>query len=104
MSLSFRLTGATGILLFYNHLPDKQLVVRPNEHTDHCGFGGDGMIMDGEIVEAAKAVVLKKQRGEDEVDEGREKTIQEMAANQKKIVMKMEMLEKKLDAILSRIK
>ena len=36
--LFHKLTGATGILLFYKFLPNKKLVIRPNERRRECGF------------------------------------------------------------------
>lgn len=34
--LFHRITGATGILLFYTFLPDKKLVFKPNSYKDAC--------------------------------------------------------------------
>ena len=36
--LFHRVTGATGILLFYNYLPDKRLKFKPNLNKNDC-FG-----------------------------------------------------------------
>merc|ERR1719430_330099 len=54
-----RFTGAQDILLFYNYLPEKQLVIRPNSKSEDClkvvRIGED-------IVRAAKSIIVDKEK------------------------------------------
>eukprot|EP00092_Neocalanus_flemingeri_P024278 GFUD01026328.1.p1 GENE.GFUD01026328.1~~GFUD01026328.1.p1 ORF type:complete len:1070 (+),score=218.12 GFUD01026328.1:113-3322(+) len=57
--ISHKITGATGILLFYSWLPEKKLKLTPNKTNQlcHC-FATE--TMGQEIIESAKAIVVKK--------------------------------------------
>lgn len=57
--ISHKITGATGILLFYTWLKTKQLKLQPNKSNDLCScFAIE--LMGKEVIESAKAVVIKK--------------------------------------------
>jgi len=103
-----RVTGAQGILLFYNFLPDKHLTIKPNSKTYNCikvEKIGD------EIVEAAKSIILKQQKDNGNGDnlhqlEERNKDIEqkfeEAAVNNKILVKKVSDLERKIDLLLTK--
>ena len=67
-----KITGATGILLFYNFLPEKKLTVKPNQdkHDFNCL---KVKIMDESIIKAAKKIVMNKSAKHDENTELRER-------------------------------
>ncbi len=88
--LFHRITGATGILLFYNYLPDKRLTFKPNRPEDRC-LGV--RIMDEATVAAAKNIVLKK-RAEEEREE-------EEASKARAFDQRLVKVEEKLEQILS---
>merc|ERR1711971_977985 len=54
-----RLTGAQGILLFYNYLPDKCLTVKPNENSNSC-VKIESLTSD--ILEAARRIIIRKEK------------------------------------------
>ena len=53
------MTGAQGILLFYNYLPDKCLTVRPNENSNSC-VKIESLTSD--ILEAARRIIIQKEK------------------------------------------
>ena len=55
-SLTHKLTGATGILIFYSILPEKTLTLYPNKSTGLmcCGRRGSAMDLPREILDSAK--------------------------------------------------
>ena len=57
------MTGAQGILLFYNYLPDKCLSVRPNENSNSC-VKIESLTSD--ILEAARRIIIRKEKSEHE--------------------------------------
>ena len=57
--VSDRLTGAQGILLFYNYLPDKCLTVKPNENSNSC-VKIESLTSD--ILEAARRIIIRKEK------------------------------------------
>lgn len=57
--LSGRLTGAHGILLFYNYLPDKCLRVKPNENSNNCVKIEN---LTSDILEAARRIIIRKEK------------------------------------------
>lgn len=59
MLFSGRLTGAQGILLFYNYLPDKCLTVKPNENTNNC-VKIESLTSD--ILDAARRIIIRKEK------------------------------------------
>lgn len=102
----FRVTGAQGILLFYNFLPDKHLTIKPNSKTYSClkvEKVGD------EIVDAAKSIILRKQKEDLMINpdvEARNKEIDQKfeaaAASNKILVDKISDLERKIDLLLKK--
>jgi len=101
-----RVTGAQGILLFYNFLPDKHLTIKPNSKTYSClkvEKVGD------EIVDAAKSIILRKQKEDVMINpdvEARNKEIDQKfeaaAASNKILVDKISDLERKIDLLLKK--
>jgi len=101
-----RVTGAQGILLFYNFLPDKHLTIKPNSKTYTCmkvEKVGD------EIIDAAKSIILRKQKKDVGVDQETEERNQEIdqkfeaaAASNKILVQKVSDLERKIDLLLNK--
>ena len=75
-ALFHRLTGASGILLFFDHLPDKRVTFFPNHEYPLCGCLGRRDDEDGHreinfhpsIMEDAKAVALAKVAAKDGVE------------------------------------
>ena len=57
--ISHKITGATEILLFYSRLPDKVLRLKPNKNNNLCSCLAMET-MGKEVIESAKAVVVKK--------------------------------------------
>merc|ERR1719430_531407 len=102
-----RVTGAQGILLFYNFLPDKHLTIKPNSKTYSClkvEKVGD------EIVDAAKSIILRKQKEDvttnQDVEERNKEIDQKFeaaAASNKILVDKISELERKIDLLLKKI-
>ena len=100
------MTGAQGILLFYNFLPDKHLTIKPNSKTYTCmkvEKVGD------EIIDAAKSIILRKQKKDGGVDQETEERNQEIdqkfeeaAASNKILVQKVSDLERKIDLLLNK--
>ncbi|XP_040572206.1 transient receptor potential cation channel subfamily A member 1 homolog [Lepeophtheirus salmonis] len=62
-----RVTGATGILLFYSFLPDKKLTIKPNEKLNGCPCFKIHS-MDRSIISSAKKIVLSKKFKEQTVE------------------------------------
>jgi hypothetical protein len=104
--LIFRVTGAQGILLFYNFLPDKHLTIKPNSKSYNCikvEKVGD------EIIDAAKSIILRKQKKDDGGDQEMEERnkeidqrLEEAAVSNKILVKKVSDLEKKIDLLLNK--
>jgi len=102
-----RVTGAQGILLFYNFLPDKHLTIKPNSTNYNCikvEKVGD------EIINAAKSIILKKQKEESNGNQENEKQNQELdrkiseaMAENKNLVKKVSDLERKIDLLLTKL-
>eukprot|EP00092_Neocalanus_flemingeri_P107521 GFUD01138001.1.p1 GENE.GFUD01138001.1~~GFUD01138001.1.p1 ORF type:complete len:221 (+),score=59.42 GFUD01138001.1:47-664(+) len=103
-----RVTGAQGILLFYNFLPDKHLTIKPNSKSYNCikvEKVGD------EIIDAAKTIILRKQKEDGSGDtqqqvEERNKEIEQRfedaAVTNKILVKKVSDLEKKIDMLINK--
>jgi len=97
-------TGATGILLFYNFLPDKKLVVKPNQDRDDCCGFLQLNCMDESIVSSAKAI-LSRQLKEERVsnqdsssdDNNRLQTLESLVSAQDENIRR---LEQKIDRLL----
>ncbi|CAB4067884.1 TRPA1 [Lepeophtheirus salmonis] len=62
-----KVTGATGILLFYSFLPDKKLTIKPNEKLNGCPCFKIHS-MDRSIISSAKKIVLSKKFKEQTVE------------------------------------
>ncbi|QQP57720.1 Transient receptor potential cation channel protein painlesslike, partial [Caligus rogercresseyi] len=62
-----KVTGATGILLFYSFLPDKKLKIRPNEKRDGCPCFKIHDLDRG-IISSAKKIVLNRQYKEQNIE------------------------------------
>ena len=108
-----KITGAQGILLFYNYLPERQLVLRPNARSQDClrvvTIGRD-------IVEAAKVIVLTKEKEERRGREGEvgelarlgerslalERKVEEARGENRQLVDKITSLENKIDFLIQR--
>merc|ERR1719278_618930 len=62
-----RLTGAQDILLFYNYLPEKRLVLKPNSKNEDClkvvRIGED-------IVKSAKTIIMDREKASKHGKEG----------------------------------
>ena len=93
--ISHRITGATGILLFYTFLPDKVWRIEPNKHRNTCTcWNIEDM---GEVIEAAKNIVVKKNQAMVEEDNS------EMALRMRKVEEGQEKIEKQMDEISDKI-
>ena len=99
--ISHKITGATGILLFYSWLPDKLLRLQPNKNNNLCScFAIE--TMGKEVIESAKAVVVKKaqnlQAVSDATDVG--ERMKKLEENQEAIQGQIEEISSKIDLIL----
>lgn len=105
-SLFHTLTGASGLLLFYDRLPDKTVTFYPNHEPPFCGcLGGAGSSGEPDfhpsILEAAKAVVLAKAHADEAGDAKRrlertEKLVMELKAQNAAVVAKLDQILGKL--------
>merc|ERR1719266_2295850 len=111
-----RLTGAQDILLFYNYLPEKKLVLKPNSKNEDClkvvRIGED-------IVKAAKTIVLDREKTLKHGKEGRgieeklaqlnerskavERQLKESRKENKNLSEKITSLEQKIDLLIYRM-
>ena len=92
-----RLTGAQGILLFYNYLPDKCLVVKPNQNRNNC-VKIESLTTD--ILDAARKIIIHQQKNtDDKVAEFTylEDKVVELTSSNQKLHEKVECLEMKID-------
>ena len=100
-----RLSGARGVLLFYNFLPERQLVVRPNVDQQSCVRVEQ---LGSEIIRAAKEIVLRKERQtgtneeRDKMSEMEKKLDHSSVANQT-LTRKIAELEGKIDLLLQKL-
>merc|ERR1712211_61812 len=85
-----RFTGAQDILLFYNYLPEKQLVLKPNSKSEDClkvvRIGED-------IVRAAKSIIVDKEKVAKHGKEGQGGVEEELA----KLSERSKMVERQLE-------
>merc|ERR1719391_982503 len=94
-----RLTGAQDILLFYNYLPEKQLVLKPNSKNEDClkvvRIGED-------IVKAAKTIVLDREKALKHGKEGWavERQLEESRRENNGLSDKITSLEQKIDLLI----
>ena len=99
--ISHKFTGATGILLFYSWLKTKQWKIQPNKNTAFCSCLATE-VMGKEVIEAAKAVVIKKSQSsvvqDDENLNGRLRKLEE---KQDSLQVQLTDLSAKLDTILN---
>merc|ERR1719348_4281 len=97
--ISHKITGATGILLFYTWLKTKQLKIHPNKNNDICScFASE--TMGKEVIESAKAVVVKKAQAALNVETNLTQKISKLEEKQDQIQEQMNDLSSKLDLIL----
>ncbi|TRY61355.1 hypothetical protein TCAL_01796 [Tigriopus californicus] len=89
-----KVTGATGILLFYKFLPDKRLRLTPNERKHDCNCL-QIELMEESIIASAKNIINKKHVPQD--------VEQRVAQMENKIESRIKTLEDKIDLLLSRI-
>ena len=96
-SLFVRLTGAQGILLFYNYLPDKCLTVKPNQNSNSC-VKIESLASD--ILDAARKIVIRKEKGGDGSSAGSsevEKKLSSLTSANEQLRQKVTRLEQKID-------
>lgn len=99
--VSHKLTGATGILLFYTWLKTKQLSIKPNKNNALCSCLAME-VMGKEVIESAKAVVVKK--AQDAIDDGELKVSEKLTNLEEKqdsLQKQMSELSTKLDMVLT---
>lgn len=90
--ISHKITGATGILLFYSMLPSKTMKIQPNKRNYSCIAS---RLMSAEVIQASKAIVIKK------MEERRWKTEKVDLENQiDGLKGKVESMEDKLNKIM----
>eukprot|EP00095_Tigriopus_kingsejongensis_P003020 maker-scaffold170_size291898-snap-gene-1.40 protein:Tk03020 transcript:maker-scaffold170_size291898-snap-gene-1.40-mRNA-1 annotation:"transient receptor potential cation channel subfamily a member 1-like" len=91
--LFHKITGGSGVLLFYNVLPSKRLRFKPNERTGSCGLLAS-KVMDQKIITSAKNVILRQRA-----------TIVEdhVAKLERKFDQRMDSLELKLDTLINKL-
>ena len=92
-----RLTGARGILLFYNFLPDKHLTLKPNLNKNSCLKIEN---LSSDILDAAKKIIVNKQKSKGDANENTEELeakIDQLSSDNKQLRQKMSGLEQKLD-------
>ena len=95
--ISHKITGATGILLFYSWLPDKLLRLQPNKNNNLCScFAIE--TMGKEVIDSAKAVVVKK--AQQSVTENESADVVE---RMKKLENNQEVIQGQIDEISSKI-
>ena len=102
-NISHKITGATGILLFYSWLPDKELKLTPNKNNQLCSCAAIES-MGQEIIESAKSVVVKKVQDAISKDESEmAEKMRNMEENQKRMQNQITEISSKLDLIISAI-
>ena len=99
--ISHKFTGATGILLFYSWLKTKQWKIQPNKNTAFCSCLATE-VMGKEVIEAAKAVVIKKsQNAVVKNEENLDGRLRKLEQNQNSLQNQLNDLSAKLDTILN---
>ena len=102
--ISHKITGATGILLFYTWLPDKLLRIKPNKNNNLCScFAIE--TMGREVIDSAKAVVVKKAQKSIRQDEGADvvERMKKLEDHQETIQGQIEEISNKIDLLLHAI-
>lgn len=102
--ISHKITGATGILLFYSWLPDKLLRIKPNKNNNLCScFAIE--TMGKEVIDSAKAVVVKKAQSLVTENEATNvlNRMKKLEDNQEAIQGQIEEISSKIDLILNAI-
>jgi len=100
--ISNKITGATGILLFYTYLPDKVLVFTPNKHKSRlecCSIEELGE----EVVMAAKDIVVKKSQVEHEGSSEVVNRLSRLENSQTRLENNMASLAVKMEAVLNKL-
>jgi len=95
-TLSHKVTGATAILLFYTWLPDKTLTLTPNKSRPLCPCLAIEA-MGSDVIEAAKAVVVKKRQA---VLEEKEDKLATMERGQEELAAQLKLVQEKMDRML----
>ena len=97
--ISNKITGATGILLFYTWLKTKQLKIYPNKNNDLCScFATE--VMGKEVIESAKSIVIKKSRNELHEDLNIQQKVTKLEEKQDQMQAQLDQMSSKLDIIL----
>ena len=99
--ISHKITGATEILLFYSRLPDKVLRLQPNKNNNLCSCLALET-MGKEVIESAKAVVVKKAQSSQAMSEATDvgERMKKLEENQEAIQGQIEEISSKIDLIL----
>ena len=98
--ISHRITGATGILLFYTWLKTKTLKIQPNKNHNLCSCSAIEL-MGKEVIESAKSVVVKKAQKEiDDTEVTVSDKILKLEEKQDQIQDQIVTLSAKLDKIM----
>ena len=104
-SLIHKVTGASGILLFYEYLPDKRIAFYPNHEPQFCGClsgsqtGEKVPNFHASIMEDAKSVILAQKQTEDSVEE----RLARSESLLQTLTKENEILSNKLDVIMKRL-
>jgi len=102
--ISHKITGATGILLFYSWLPDKKLKLTPNKNSQLCPCLATET-MGQEIIDSAKAIVVKKNQDAISQDNSEiAERIRNMEQNQELIQNQIAEIGSKMEMILLALK
>lgn len=102
-----RLTGASGVLLFFDYLPEKRITFFPNHDVPFCGcLAGEDKDKDfhASILEASKAVTLSKKLAQDGLEERFTRTEEKLSRTEEKLaemIKENRSMNDKLEQILS---
>lgn len=104
--ISHKITGATGILLFYSWLPTKELILHPNRGSNDCPCLGQEDLSE-EIIRSAKSIVIRKSQARlaeagQGIEAGRAR-LEHLEAGQARLEESMRALAAKMDLILSKL-
>jgi len=103
-NISHKITGATGILLFYSWLPDKKLKLTPNKNNQLCPCLATET-MGQEVIDSAKAIVVKKNQAALNEDNSEiAQRIRNMEKNQEMIQNQILDMGAKMEMILMALK
>ena len=99
--ISHKITGATGILLFYTWLPDKVLRLQPNKNNNLCSCLAIET-MGREVIDSAKAVVVKKAQKSVNQNEAADivERMKRLEDNQEAVQGQIDEISSKIDLLL----